>query len=298
MLASWALEIRIWTGLMEMLGGTLPYLQAARIWFLTAVVRYIPGNIWQPLSMTLYAQQQGVRPEVTVTSVLLYQAINVLAAGPIAAVYFWATGNWGVLVDAGGPGWATGPLLALMVLPVLLFLLLPRLLVMLLDWVLVRAKRPPLGAHFGRGRLLLIILAGIANWVLWGATFATLTFGLSLYTPAEMARLAPHLVFVYPIAYAIGFLSFLLPSGFGVREGALYVLLAGLMGGPMITVAALAMRIWNVLGEVVMALIAAFVGRPAVPAAPLPVEGAGGALPAAPASVSAVPVRTDDEAPR
>ena len=55
MLASWAVEIAIWRGLLIDLGGRLGFVAAARIWFLSAIVRYIPGNVWQPLSMTLQA---------------------------------------------------------------------------------------------------------------------------------------------------------------------------------------------------------------------------------------------------
>ncbi len=68
-----------------------------------------------------------------------------------------------------------------------------------------------------------------------------------------MATLAPHLVFSYPIAYAIGFLSFITPSGFGVREGAFFVLLSPILSGGVVTVIALAMRLWTTAGELVMA---------------------------------------------
>jgi hypothetical protein len=100
MLASWGVEIALWQSIIATLGGRMGYLPGARIWFKSAVVRYVPGNIWQPLSMTLQAQQQGVRAEVTVTSVVLYQGIILMAAAPIAAIYFWLTGNWGLLTAA------------------------------------------------------------------------------------------------------------------------------------------------------------------------------------------------------
>ncbi len=68
-----------------------------------------------------------------------------------------------------------------------------------------------------------------------------------------MLRLLPHLVAAYAIAYAIGFVSLLTPSGLGVREGAFYLLLAPLLGGGFVTVIALAMRIWTTLGELLAA---------------------------------------------
>ena len=62
----------------------------------------------------------------------------------------------------------------------------------------------------------MLLLVQILNWLLWGASFAALTFALGAYTPAQLWRLTPHLIAVYPIAYAIGLISFITPSGFGV----------------------------------------------------------------------------------
>lgn len=255
MLASWALEIQIWRGFLRVLGAHLAWLPAVRIWFLSAIVRYVPGSVWQPLSMTLYAQKHGIRPEVTLTSFLLYQAVILLAATPLAAAYFLILGNWGLLT--GWVGAASGWLIVGMLLPIAIFLFTPAWLVGILNWALLKAKRAPIHAILRRGSLFLLLVAGAVNWLLWGATFAALTFGVSAFAPGEVQRLAPHLVIAYPIAYAIGFLSLITPSGFGVREGALYVLLAPIMPGSVITVAALAMRVWNLAGELIMALASA-----------------------------------------
>jgi uncharacterized membrane protein YbhN (UPF0104 family) len=266
MLASWALEIAVWRSLLADAGGALSFVNAARIWFLSAIVRYIPGNVWQPLSMTLQAQRAGVRPEATLTSVALYQVAILLAAAPLAALYFGASGNWGLLTNYLG---GIAPLLITLGLaPVLVFILRPDLLAGLLAWLLEKAGRSRLDVRFTRARLVVVLALAAADWLLWGACFAALTFGIQPFTPAERAALWPHLVAVYPIAYVIGFLSFITPSGFGVREGAFYVLLAPLMGGGVVTVAALAMRVWNLLGEIVMAALSAL-GGPIGTAAPM-----------------------------
>jgi uncharacterized membrane protein YbhN (UPF0104 family) len=232
LLASWAMEIGIWRHLLALVGGKLAYPPAIRIWFLSAIVRYIPGNIWQPLSMTLQAQRRGVRAEATLTSVILYQVIIVLAVAPITAFYLVTTGNLGLLADmfsSIAPQVALG-LAVMAILPVVVFLILPQLLTGAINWLLGKAGRDPLDAELSSGRLLGLLLISILNWLLWGGSFAALTFGLNAYTPEQMASLAPHLIASYPIAYAIGFLSFVTPSGFGVREGAFYLLLTPLAG--------------------------------------------------------------------
>lgn len=260
MLAAWGLEIQIWRGLLRLLDASLPFLAAMRIWFLSAVVRYIPGNIWQPLSMTLYAQKHSVRPEATLTSYLLYQIVLLLAAMPLAAIYFLLSGNWGVL--SGWVGDATGWLAAAILLPVAGFLVMPAWLMAVINWLLVKVGRPPIGTRLSRINLLVLLLLCMANWLLWGATFATLAFGVSAFTPEEIGALFPHLALTYPLAYTIGFLSLITPSGLGVREGALLVLLSPMLAGSVVTIISLAMRLWNIVGEVVMALIAVAIPDP------------------------------------
>ena len=251
LLASWAMEIGIWRHLLALVGGSLAYAPAVRIWFLSAIMRYIPGNIWQPLSMTVQAQQRGVRVEATLTSVALYQAIILLAVAPIAGVYLLSTGNLGLLTDMLGS--LTPWLATLAITPVLVLLIRPQLLTTFINWGLSKLGRESLETELTSGRLLLLLMAAALDWLLWGGSFAALTFGLSEYSRVEMIALAPHLIASYSIAYAIGFISFITPSGFGVREGAFYLLLAPILGGGVITVAALAMRLWTTVGELVMA---------------------------------------------
>ncbi len=260
LLITWSVEVNIWRYIMRLLGGYLPYWPAGRIWFMSAVVRYIPGNIWQPLSMTIYCRRWGIRPEATFTSILLYQVVILLAVAPISAVYFLTTGNFGLLTGLLDNDAGLG-LLLLSVVPVLVFLLRPGWLIAILNWLLHKLRRTVLETHLSSRRLLFLLVIATVDWILWGATFAALTFSLGAYSPHQVLTLTPHLVAAYAIAYAIGFISFITPSGFGVREGAFYLLLVPVLSGAVVTVAALAMRIWTMCGELLMAAISAAVER-------------------------------------
>ncbi|MEM7134454.1 MAG: lysylphosphatidylglycerol synthase transmembrane domain-containing protein [Chloroflexota bacterium] len=258
LLISWGLEIKIWQRLLALMGSNIAYGPAIRIWFLSAMTRYVPGNIWQPLSMTMRCQKRGVRPETTIASVLLFQLMILMAAGPVAALYLGLFGNYGMFTTVWqGLSWGrwTPLLLCLLLLPIVVFILRPNWFFGLANWGLARIGRPPLDNSFSTAQLFGVLVLTFIHWLCWGLCFGALTFSLQTYTYAEMAILAPHLIASFPIAYAVGFLSFITPSGFGVREGALYFLLAPLMGGGPATVAALAMRIWPTVGELAMALI-------------------------------------------
>lgn len=251
MLGGWAIEIGLWRVALARLGGWLSYRDALRIWFASILVRYIPGNVWQPLGMTVLARQQGVRVEATVGSIALFQVLNLLSVLPIAAVYLLTVGNFGLLDPWLGDttGWLTG--LALGAL--LLFLLRPGWLIGLLNWALSKAGRTPLAGSLSSGQLLGMLCLAVIAWLCWGGAFAAITFALSVYTSVEMAAALPHLLAAFPIGYTVGYLSFVTPSGLAVREGAFYLLLAPILGGGPTTVASLAIRLWQVILEVAAA---------------------------------------------
>ena len=253
LLATWALEVGIWQRIMALVGGRISFLTAVRIWFLSAIVRYIPGNIWQPLSLTVYCMQRGVRPEATLTSIGLYQAIILLAAAPFAAIYVAVGGG---LFSASLSGIAP-VLVALLLIPIAVFIAKPGWLSALLNAVLVKLGRQPLEARLSAPAMLALIAATVVDWLLWGLTFAAFTASIAQIDAAQPARLAMLLVISYPIAYAAGFLSFFTPSGFGVREGAFFFLLTPTLDGAVVTVAALGMRMWTTLGELLIAAISA-----------------------------------------
>ena len=259
---AWLVEILLWLRILRVMDAGMPLWSATRTWFLSAIVRYIPGNIWQPMSIVVYSQERNVPVAVTVTSLLLFQVTIILAVAPIAALYFAVTGNWGLLTGVlrGMAPW----LIVIGMMPLVLFLVRPAWLIELVNWGLTRFGRQPLATHLSRVELLQLLGIALVDWLLWGCSFAALSFGVQAYSSAEIVYLAPHLIAAYPIAYAIGFLSLITPSGIGVREGAFYLLLAPIVGGGPATVVALAMRVWTTLGELVAAGLAlAFPDHPA-----------------------------------
>ena len=251
---AWLVEILLWLRILRVMDAGMPLWSATRTWFLSAIVRYIPGNIWQPMSITIYSQERGVPYPVTLMSLLLFQITIILAVAPIAAFYFFATGNWGLLT--GYLSWAAPWLIVLGLTPLLIFLLRPGWLIGMINWVLARVARKQIATHLTRMNLLGLLGIALLDWFLWGSAFAALSFGVQSYSTAEVIRLTPHLIAAYPIAYAIGFISFITPSGIGVREGAFYLLLAPIAGAGAATMLGLAMRVWTTLGELVAAGLA------------------------------------------
>ena len=98
----------------------------------------------------------------------------------------------------------------------------------------------------------LILLGYLGVWLIMGSAFALLAASFTPVTPQQFAAL----IATWAAAYVIGYLSMITPSGLGVREGVMILLLAPLFPAPIPTIIALAARLWMVIAEVVGAAIA------------------------------------------
>lgn len=240
---TWLLELSQWRFILGRLGGALPYGDAARIWFLSNIIRYIPGNIWQFLGMSEMVAQLGIPRAVTFTSIALHQAISTLAGLLLAAIYFALAGH-GAWFDRLRP--------ALWLAPLGLIFLHPRVLEAVLNRALSWLKRPALRITLTITDLARLLLAYGLVWLGFGLGFSALVRGL---TPVALAE-TPWLVAGYAAAYVLGYLSLLTPSGLGVREGVLVLLLQSLFAAPLPAIIAIVARLWMVIGEIGGALAA------------------------------------------
>src|SRR5262245_22863943 len=150
MLGGWLLEVRLWQRALGLVGGRLDFRTAVRIWFPSAIVRFVPGNVWQPLSMATLCQERDVRPEATLASMTLLHLVHLIAIGVIAASYalFWS--------DEGAASSMLGPLLHWTVIPIVvvavILLLYPRVMLIAANWILAKLGRRTLPVSLSAGQ--------------------------------------------------------------------------------------------------------------------------------------------------
>ena len=249
----WLIEVRLWQRLLELVGGRLNYWPALRIWFSSAIVRYVPGNVWQPLSLTVRCREQGIRPEATLASLTLFQAILLMAVGPIAAVYLATWGRAGALSHWLGSfsRWSS----VVVAIPVLFFVMRPQTLLSTANFVLAKLGREPLPLGLSRDQLIRLLGISLLAWAFLCAGFSALA-GAMMSSSTSFWEALPHLAAAYPIAYVAGFLSLLTPGGLVVREGMLFLLLAPVIGRGDAIIVALGMRVLEISLEALVSLSA------------------------------------------
>lgn len=251
LMAPLVLAVPPWLWSLRWLGAPpLSFAAGARIWFMSNFVRYVPGNVWQPVTMVVLARDCGIDEVRTAVSATLNLVLSNLSALLVAGTY-WA-------LDPGGQSRER-----LWLLPVIAALALaclhPAVLGRVMRLALRLTRRPPSDFHLSFGRVLLLLAFHGFIWLAYGVAFAV--FWSALY-PLDWHDL-PRLTGAFAGAYAIGFLSLLTPSGLGVREGVLVFLLSGAYPAALVTVVALLARIWLIAGELICTavVIATGMGR-------------------------------------
>jgi len=218
----------------------------ARIWLRSTITRYIPGNVWHILTRVAFAGQLQVSATQVLVSSSVEQLLTLMGALAVfgAMLPFWDL--W-----PGTQSWL------LLLLPIGLALLHPRIFGAALVWAAQRLGRPALAWQYRYRDLLLLLSAYYC---------VTLTAGLALYivlnglTVVQVAHL-PLVIGAAALAWVVGYLSFITPSGLGVREAILVTLLSQIVPLPIATLSSLLFRLVLTLGEVVAVLLASLIDR-------------------------------------
>jgi uncharacterized membrane protein YbhN (UPF0104 family) len=257
----------IWRKVLMRLGAQLDLRAALRIYLASEFVRYIPGNVWHVLTRILWVNKYGVSRPIAFASMTI-ELITKLAAGALIfalSLLFWSDiGAIQTLLHGTPIVIGLGVALALG----LLVGLHPRVLNGVMGFGLRLLKRDPVVLTLRYSDILLITLYWLVSWAIAGTAFYLLLLSL---LPAVPISVLPICIGIYAIAWDIGFVSFITPSGLGFREGAivgLFALSIPFVPGTIAGILALFSRLVSTVAELVCVSIAYVSGGKQVPVGP------------------------------
>lgn len=251
-----------WRRIVAGFGHRLPVGASARIWSTSELARYLPGAIWQVVGRVMLVRPYGVSGSVCSTTQVLELCIF-LMANVLLASACWL--YYGAKELAEVRGWF---LTALALVPMLAFLLHPRVFYTIVNAVLARLGKPVIVRRL-RGKQLVLILVWTVLGLLWQSLAVYLIARGPLGLKIDWLWIVAG---AYSLAWCAGFLAFWAPGGIGVRE-LVFVAAMGVMlpdavraqppfnGDPEATASVLVglgllLRLWSVLGELMMAGVA------------------------------------------
>ena len=236
-LVTYALLIEGWRRVLEAWDSHLPFMDAARIWFLSNLGKYVPGNIWSLTAMGVMARRRGLSAIAAAGSSVVMQTVSL------------ATGTAIVMVT--GAKLLGQPLLVGVAVLLLIVILLsaPRFLPPLVQRIgdlLGREIAPP---SVPATSIWTAAVASALSWLFYGIAFQLFVRGLLGAASGELSSY----IAVYTAAYILGFISPIAPAGLGVREFTLaaFMVQLGLANEADAALVAIAARLWLTIVELV-----------------------------------------------
>lgn len=232
-----------WRLIMRSFGDPLDRAESMHVWYSTILGRYVPGSVAMVAGRVSLCRKRGIPASTTFASIVYENALILATALLVtaASVPFWPPfrhGEYALFLAA--------------LAPVCLALLHPAVFGRLANYLLARTGRGPLGATLPYGRVLALIPYYLVGWVLLGLGFAALAASVAQVGPGDLALL----VGGYAFAWEVGFLSLVVPSGVGVKEGVLTAISGLAFPIPVAVALAALSRLWQTLAELVAAGLA------------------------------------------
>lgn len=228
---------------------TIGWGRALQIFMISFFGRYIPGKVGLVLGKAYLTKQEGIPWREGIMSTL-YENIFVINGGLTVGLL----GVSSALLQEGESQYIW---LSLGFCMVSFFIVGSRMFVPPLNWVLVRVKKEPLD----KSRMLSLIatiklsLLFLIPAVIEGVGFY---FFVDSIVPVSQQQLL-FIIGVINLSGAIGILAIFAPSGLGVREGVMVLLLKFIMPLELAIFVSVLARVWGTLGDIwALALISGF----------------------------------------
>ncbi|MGH8005130.1 MAG: lysylphosphatidylglycerol synthase transmembrane domain-containing protein [Limisphaerales bacterium] len=237
----------VWSEILKIFGKTLKLKKAFKISYFSNLARYLPGRIWQYVSLVAMCEREGISKSTSTASFVLSQLINI----PAALLLILLTG---VLPAITKQPWIRDTIWVLggaVTLGALVVITRPALTDKILRWLLRKMEKTEPSLVLKKTSLAGIFTSYVFGWFLHGTAF----FFFSVAVTGEVGNFFP-IAGAYVAAYLIGYLSFFTPGGLGIREAVLALILSIYFPAPVAILISTLSRIWVVLGETAGALVA------------------------------------------
>lgn len=210
------------------------------VFFLANLFRYIPGKVWQGLSMIYLSSKKGITYRTAISSTIIHQIVFIIS-GLTVSILLLPTSALGTDLSFLSYGRFLAFLLFLFVYPPILNFIIS------LFSKLLKKEIEPIDLSFGK--LILYWLWGILVWLVDGVALAMFVFAFHAISFLNLLSV----VAIFPTGYIAGFLAIIFPGGIGIREGVFAILLKAIAPPPLnITIAVLS-RVWIMAMEIIVA---------------------------------------------
>lgn len=231
-----------WELILKSLGVKLTIKRVIQIISVSRLGAYIPGKVWTLLGQIYLLKRDNIPVHKTTLSIVMNTVLDILSAVLIFSFSF---------VFFAKESFPQQIYLVFLLIPLCFIVLHPRILSKLVNWGFKKLKKETVEFNFDYNTLLRILAVYCINWIVQGVCFF---FLIRSFYPIKMNIMLP-LLGINSIAWVIGFLTFIVPVGLGIREGMLIFLLKFYLPISIGIIGSLLLRIWVIIGTLIFFVI-------------------------------------------
>ena len=254
-LATYLLLIEAWRSTLRAWSQAIAFPEAARIWFVSNLGKYVPGRVWQIAAMGAMAQRSGVSATAAIGSSLVVNLVSIIAGfAVIAATAGGKIANVVGLDPAGdGSHQVEIAVVGIVIVGAAALALAPFAIPRLVALVGRVTGRPITVPRVPPRAIWIATASTVASWLLYGLAFAWFARGVA---PGATGNAWSYIA-VYTGSYLAGYLALFVPGGVGVREAALVVAMPRfqLASATDAAVIAITSRLWLTVLEILPGLL-------------------------------------------
>lgn len=238
-----------WRSVSAGFGAPLGIRDAAVVYLVGQVGKYIPGGVWNFAASAELGHDRGVARRRVVGSLLVAVLLSAVVGGMVALLTL--PGVEGTpLQDRGWLAWLT---------PLALLAVLPPVLGRVLEVVLRLSRQEPVRERIDLPTAAAACAWSLLSWVTFGLLVLVLAVAVGAEPGLTSLRLA---VGGYAAAWIVGSVLFFLPAGVGAREAVLALMLSPVLDPGGVIVVVLLSRVLVTAGDLVGAGWALMIARP------------------------------------
>lgn len=210
------------------------------IWMFSLSGKYLPaGTAWYVAGRMVLCDRYTIKKQHASVSILLEFVLVVISCSVVFLISlpFWQGDRPVVGIES----------IVLGVVLLGLFILYPPVLERVINLLACMVRRGAIRLQLRYRDTLSLLVPYLAFWLSLGTAFYFLCNSVHP-TPASFLRLVV-LSGAFAASWLVGFLAVFAPSGLGVREGTLTLLLSFHMPMPVAVVVSLLSRVWSAIGE-------------------------------------------------
>lgn len=236
-----------WQEIMTGLGHKITFMQSLWIIATTQIAKYIPGRIWYMVGRIYIGKKERFDSNLLAVSMILETCLLIITSG---ILFLIATLFIGIFRTSY-------LILGILLIVGAVVMIHPRILSWLVNFIARLLRRQPVVIPMAYSRMLRVSLFFFGLWIAQIIGFYFLV--VAIY-PVDVS-LFPILTAAYCLSWITGFIVLFAPSGLGIREGVMTLLLTPVLTAPLAIAMSFISRIWMTIFEIVVFFIGLLVRR-------------------------------------